>query len=103
MSGGRSVADEILAELPLDNTGHICACGIDDTNDCSCSSLRPRLEAIVARHVAAALSAAAEVVRALPEHDSDGYQIRAYEIKADAVEEIRNLAIAHLPQTSPPP
>ncbi len=47
----------LLAELPLDETGHIKACGYDDGDGCECVSLRARLAAVLAPIVAAHVAA----------------------------------------------
>lgn len=59
-------AQAILAEIPLDDTGHVTDCGYDDETmgDCDCYGLPGRLAAVlapvVAEQVGQALEAAAE-------------------------------------------
>lgn len=59
--GHGGAVGEILDALPLDTTFHVTDCGYDDNDGrCGCGDLPAKLRAIVARHVATALHAAAD-------------------------------------------
>ena len=40
----------VLDEIPTDDTGHVKACGYDETGDCGCSDMLTRIETAVHDH-----------------------------------------------------